>query len=59
MNEAGLKTLAQELGSQNCWIRQLDVTSKPDFDAAFVAFGDKAGGRLDLMFNNAGIGESG
>jgi NAD(P)-dependent dehydrogenase (short-subunit alcohol dehydrogenase family) len=59
VNEPGLKTLEQELGSQNCWIRKLDVTAKPDFDAAVAAFGEKAGGRLDLMFNNAGIGESG
>lgn len=59
VNEAGLKTLEQELGSQNCWIRPLDVTSKGDFDAVLAAFGGKSGGRLDLMFNNAGIGESG
>jgi NAD(P)-dependent dehydrogenase (short-subunit alcohol dehydrogenase family) len=59
VNEAGLQTLAQELGSENCWTRKLDVTSKTDFDAALAAFAEKAGGRLDLMFNNAGIGESG
>ena len=59
VNEAGLLTLAQELGSENCWTRKLDVTSKLDFDAALAAFAEKAGGRLDLMFNNAGIGESG
>ncbi len=59
VNEPGLKTLEQELGSQNCWAAKLDVTAKPDFDAALAAFGEKAGGRLDLMFNNAGIGESG
>ena len=59
VNEAGLRTLEQELGSENCWIRKLDVTSKADFDAALSSFADKSGGRLDLMFNNAGIGESG
>ena len=59
VNEGGLKTLEQVLGSENCWIRKLDVTAKPDFEAALAAFTEKSGGRLDLMFNNAGIGESG
>ncbi len=58
VNEAGLQTLEQELGSENCWIRKLDVTSKPAFDQALADFDAKAG-RLDLLFNNAGIGESG
>ncbi len=59
VNDAGLKTLEQELGHDNCWIRKLDVTNKGDFDAALNEFAKRAGGRLDLMFNNAGIGESG
>ncbi len=59
VNTDGLKTLQQELGSEFCWTRKLDVTSKPDFDAALAEFAVKSGGRLDLMFNNAGIGESG
>jgi len=59
VNEGGLKTLEQVLGSENCWIRKLDVTAKTDFEAALAAFTEKSGGRLDLMFNNAGIGESG
>lgn len=59
VNYEGLQTLQQELGSENCWIKKLDVTSKGDFEAALADFGAKSGGRLDLMFNNAGIGESG
>jgi NAD(P)-dependent dehydrogenase (short-subunit alcohol dehydrogenase family) len=59
VNLDGLKTLEQELGSENVWISKLDVTSKADFDAVLAAFGQKSGGRLDVMFNNAGIGESG
>lgn len=58
VNEAGLATLQQELGSENCWTAKLDVTSKPAFDKALADFDAKAG-RLDLLFNNAGIGESG
>lgn len=59
VNIAGLQTLQQELGSENCFIRKLDVTAKPDFEAALAEFAAKSGGRLDLLFNNAGIGESG
>lgn len=59
VNEDGLKTLQQVLGSENCWIRKLDVTSRADFETALAEFAAKSGDRLDLMFNNAGIGESG
>jgi NAD(P)-dependent dehydrogenase (short-subunit alcohol dehydrogenase family) len=59
VNDDGLKTLEQELGHDNCWIQKLDVTSKGDVDATLSEFVRRAGGRLDLMFNNAGIGESG
>jgi len=59
VNMDGLRTLEQVLGSENCWIRKLDVTAKTDFEAALAEFCAKSGGRLDLMFNNAGIGESG
>ncbi len=59
VNLEGLRTLEQVLGSENCWIRKLDVTSKNDLEAALADFCTRAGNRLDLMFNNAGIGESG
>jgi len=59
VNEAGLGTLAQEIGSDNCLTRKLDVTSKPDFEAVVAAFAEETGGKMDLLFNNAGIGESG
>ena len=59
VNQDGLKTLQQELGCENCWTHTLDVTGKQDFEAALAAFAEKSGQRLDLMFNNAGIGESG
>ncbi len=59
VNEAGLGTLAQEIGSDNCFTRKLDVTSKPDFEATVAAFSAETDGKLDLLFSNAGIGESG
>jgi len=59
VNTDGLKTLEQELGSDNCFTRRLDVTNKADFDAAIAAFGEETDGQLDILFSNAGIGESG
>jgi len=59
VNTDGLATLEQEIGSDNCVTRRLDVTSKDDFDAAMAAFAEDTGGKLDLLFSNAGIGESG
>ncbi|HEX2590597.1 MAG TPA: SDR family NAD(P)-dependent oxidoreductase, partial [Rhizomicrobium sp.] len=56
VNEAGLQALQQELGSDNCIIGKLDVTSKPAFDEAIVKFGEETGGTMDLLFSNAGIG---
>ena len=59
VNTDGLKTLEQEIGTDNCMTRRLDVTDKTDFDAAIAAFGAETDGKLDLLFSNAGIGESG
>jgi NAD(P)-dependent dehydrogenase (short-subunit alcohol dehydrogenase family) len=56
---AGLDTLRNEAGANSIWTQTLDVTSKPDMEAALAAFFAASGNRLDLMFNNAGIGESG
>ncbi|SRR5665213_17259 len=59
LNTDGLKTLEQEIGYDNCITGRLDVTSKPDFDAAVAAFGKETGGKMDMLHSNAGIGESG
>lgn len=59
VNAEGLKGLEQEIGSDNCIAGRLDVTNKPDFDAAIAAFGEETGGKMDMLFANAGIGESG
>ena len=59
VNPDGLATLAQEIGSDNCIAGRLDVTSRPDFEAAIAAFGAETGGTMDVLYNNAGIGEGG
>lgn len=59
VDEAGLKTLEQELGPERGLVRRLDVTDKTAYDAAVAEFGEASGGRLDLLYNNAGIGHAG
>jgi NAD(P)-dependent dehydrogenase (short-subunit alcohol dehydrogenase family) len=59
VNEEGLATLREELGVANCLVRRLDVTDRADYRAAIAAFGKATGGRMDLLYNNAGIGRGG
>ena len=54
IDEIGLKSLARELGTDNCMTLTLDVTSADDWGKALDTFWKKTG-RLDLMVNNAGI----
>src|ERR1700730_352049 len=59
-NNDGLDTLTCELGTNRLWTRAVDVTDKPAFDSALADFGPgNPGGGLDMMWNNAGIGQSG
>jgi NAD(P)-dependent dehydrogenase (short-subunit alcohol dehydrogenase family) len=59
-NADGLGALGQELGDERLWTRSVDVTLKADLDGALADFcAGNAGGGLDMMWNNAGIGESG
>ncbi|ORB72659.1 SDR family oxidoreductase [Mycobacterium scrofulaceum] len=59
-NGEGLATLQEELGGDRLWTRQVDVTDKAALEGALADFcaGNRDGG-LDMMWNNAGIGESG
>ncbi|QLL05208.1 SDR family oxidoreductase [Mycobacterium vicinigordonae] len=58
-NDEGLAALSLELGP-GLWTRVVDVTDKPALDAALADFcSGNAGGGLDMMWNNAGIGEGG
>jgi NAD(P)-dependent dehydrogenase (short-subunit alcohol dehydrogenase family) len=59
VNQPGLASLTQEIGSDNCITGRLDVTSKQNFEEAVAAFGAETGGTMDVLYNNAGIGESG
>ncbi len=59
VNAAGLEKLEDELGARHCFTRTLDVTDRHDYAAAIAAFGEKTGGTMDILFNNAGIGRGG
>jgi NADP-dependent 3-hydroxy acid dehydrogenase YdfG len=59
INEDGLNTLKEALGEDNCFTRLLDVRDKKDFDHAVSEFGEASGGRMDILYNNAGTGEGG
>jgi NAD(P)-dependent dehydrogenase (short-subunit alcohol dehydrogenase family) len=58
VDEMELTALKAELGD-NCCIGLLDVTDKPLFDQTMADFAELTQGRLDLMFNNAGIAVGG
>ena len=59
MNRGGLVALQDDLGSVKGFFRALDVTDREALLSALAEFGTAAGGRLDLLFNNAGIDAKG
>ena len=59
VDEGGLATLRAELGAEACLTRRLDVRDKVDYDRTVAEFGEATQGRMDILFNNAGIGEGG
>lgn len=58
VNQSGLDKLEAEIGGHHLFAI-LDVTQQPAFALAMETFGEATGGKLDLMFNNAGIGVNG
>lgn len=59
VNGEGLKKLEAELGADNCIVQVLDVTDKKAYEATIAAFGKATGGKMDVLYNNAGIGRGG
>ncbi len=59
VNEAGLQETASLLASGRSSIHYLDVRKRGDWETALAAFWQKSGGRLDVLFNNAGVGKGG
>jgi NAD(P)-dependent dehydrogenase (short-subunit alcohol dehydrogenase family) len=59
VNEMGLRAVAAELGAGNSHAAKLDVTKRADWAAAMTGFSEATGGKMDVLFNNAGIGRHG
>jgi NAD(P)-dependent dehydrogenase (short-subunit alcohol dehydrogenase family) len=59
LNEAGLASLQDALGSNQCATYRLDVTDASMFNGVIAEFAEWSSGRLDVLFNNAGIGFTG
>jgi NAD(P)-dependent dehydrogenase (short-subunit alcohol dehydrogenase family) len=59
VNGTGLQSLEQEIGTQNCETGLLDVTLRAKYAKALAAFTAETDGKLDILYNNAGIGRGG
>jgi len=59
VDRARLDELIEAIGGRAGYARPLDVTDKADYERAVAEFGEHTGGTMDLLFNNAGIGEGG
>ena len=59
LNAEGIASLEAEIGSKEGLFSTLDVTDPEAFAAAMTRFEQASGGRLDVMFNNAGIAVAG
>lgn len=55
IDETGLAQVAGELGAGNCHVAQLNVTRRDDWAAAIKGFSEATGGKMNVLFNNAGI----
>lgn len=55
IDEAGVLALQAMWGRERCVVGRLDVTSPDDWQVALAGFEQATQGRLDVLFNNAGI----
>ena len=59
INEAGIAETARLIGSGNASLHRLDVRDRVQWREALTSFVARSSGRLDILFNNAGIGQGG
>lgn len=59
VNADGLEKLKSMFGEENCITGVLDVTDRAAYKRAIAAFAEATDGRMDILFNNAGIGRGG
>jgi NAD(P)-dependent dehydrogenase (short-subunit alcohol dehydrogenase family) len=59
IDEAGMRAVEADIGAKNCHIAKLDVTKREDWASATAGFSEATEGRMNVLFNNAGIGRHG
>lgn len=59
VNEPGLHDVADMIGGENCHVARLDVRSREDWASAVAGFTEATGGKMNVLFNNAGVGRHG
>ena len=59
INAAGIAATAALLRKDSSSQHVMDVRDRKSWDEALAEFATKSGGRLDILFNNAGIGSGG
>ena len=59
VDEAGMAETARLIGEGNAFAVKMDVRDRGQWRDALAAFAQASGGRLDVLFNNAGIGSGG
>jgi len=59
VNDEGMAETATMLPEGQSSTHHLDVTDRGQWQKAVTAFGKETGGRMDVLFNNAGIGIGG
>lgn len=59
IDDAGMEETAAGLPQGRFSIHHLDVTDREQWQSALEAFSERTGGRMDILFNNAGIGVGG
>ncbi|WP_408590244.1 SDR family oxidoreductase [Novosphingobium sp.] len=55
ISDEGMAGTLALLPPGSCWTTRLDVRDRAAWDAALAAFAGAAGGKIDVVFNNAGI----
>ena len=59
VDESGLAETAKMLPEGQSFVHRLDVTDRKQWKDTVAAFGKETGGVMNVLFNNAGIGEGG
>ena len=59
INEAGMAETLSLIAGEAKWSGRLDVRDRAAWDESLAGFAQAAGGRIDTMVNNAGIGTGG